>query len=164
MHPYPISRRRRLSLINKQLHNNQSVSVVSYSLYGNESIYLRGMIQTAKQAYLVYPDWELRFYHDEDVPSDILRTLASLKNVRLVDVIQEFPQWVANQVHPRSWRFLVASDPSVEIYVVRDADSRPSTREKAAVDEWIRSGLSFHIMRDHPYHIPNDNAVIMAGM
>lgn len=110
----------------KQLHNNQSVSVVSYSLYGNESIYVRGMIQTAKQAYLVYPDWELRVYHDEDVPSDILRTLASLKNVRLVDVIQEFPQWVANQVHPRSWRFLVASDPAVEIYVVRDADSRPS--------------------------------------
>ena len=29
-----------------------------------------------------------------------------------------------------------------------------------AVEEWIHSGKSFHIMRDHPYH----SAVVLGGM
>ena len=34
----------------------------------------------------------------------------------------------------------------------RDLDSRLSFREKMAVDEWVESGLRFHVMRDHPSH------------
>ena len=51
-----------------------------------------------------------------------------------------------------SWRFTVASDPSVTRYIMRDVDSRLSAREKLAVDEWVRSGRKFHVMRDHPSH------------
>jgi hypothetical protein len=54
-----------------------------------------------------------------------------------------------------SWRFLVASDPNIERYVIRDIDSRISRREKLAVDEWIASGKQFHVMRDHPSHSNN---------
>ena len=53
---------------------------------------------------------------------------------------------------PMVWRFLVASDKNVERYIVRDIDSRLSVREKQAVDEWIKSGKMFHVMRDHPSH------------
>ena len=35
---------------------------------------------------------------------------------------------------------------------VRDADSRVSPREAAAVAEWVRSGVAAHVMRDHPNH------------
>jgi len=36
--------------------------------------------------------------------------------------------------------------------ISRDTDSRLNHREKAAVDEWLESDKSFHIMRDHPFH------------
>jgi hypothetical protein len=37
-------------------------------------------------------------------------------------------------------------------YIVRDADSRLSLREKFALDEWIASGKGVHSIRDHPHH------------
>ncbi|HPC77997.1 MAG TPA: hypothetical protein PK811_06665, partial [bacterium] len=42
----------------------------------------------------------------------------------------------------------------------RDTDSRLNPREADAVEEWIESGKSFHIMRDHPQH----NVPICGGM
>ena len=42
----------------------------------------------------------------------------------------------------------------------RDSDSLLNIREKKAVDEWIKSDKSFHIMRDHKYH----KTRILAGM
>ncbi len=38
------------------------------------------------------------------------------------------------------WRLLVASDGTVDRFVVRDVDSSLGAREKAAVDEWIALG------------------------
>jgi hypothetical protein len=50
------------------------------------------------------------------------------------------------------WRFESSYDKNAKIVVFRDTDSRLSNREKIAVDEWINSDKTFHIMRDHPYH------------
>ena len=36
--------------------------------------------------------------------------------------------------------------------ISRDLDSRFSDREKFAVQEWLNSNKSHHIMRDHPHH------------
>jgi len=58
------------------------------------------------------------------------------------------------------WRFLVADDPTVDRYIVRDADSRLNLREKMAIEEWIESGKGVHILRDHPNH----NYVMNGGM
>lgn len=143
---------------------NGGLSVLSYSLYGNSSRYAFAMIQTAMQSQSIYPDWELRVYHDDEVPQDALQQLANITMVKLMNVNQEFPSWIANHVNPRCWRYLVASDPTVELYAIRDADSQPTLREKVAVEEWIRSGTTFHIMRDHPLHDPHGFAVILAGM
>jgi hypothetical protein len=57
-------------------------------------------------------------------------------------------------------RFLVVDDPTVEYAIVRDVDSRPTIRDLLAVNEWISSGLLFHTIRDHEYHIVQ----IMGGM
>jgi hypothetical protein len=35
----------------------------------------------------------------------------------------------------------------------RDLDSPLTQRERAAVNEWLSSNLTFHSMRDHPYHV-----------
>ena len=44
--------------------------------------------------------------------------------------------------------------------ISRDCDSLINIREKRAVDEWIYSNKSFHIMRDHNHH----KIRILAGM
>ena len=42
----------------------------------------------------------------------------------------------------------------------RDTDSRLTSREAIAVDQWLQSGKLFHVMRDHPEH----NTAILGGM
>ena len=58
------------------------------------------------------------------------------------------------------WRFLPVLDPSVDVMVSRDLDSRLTTREQAAVEEWLNTGLAFHVMRDNPQH----GTEILGGM
>ena len=43
-----------------------------------------------------------------------------------------------------------ASNPDVKFFISRDLDSRISERGEVAVEEWIQSGLDYHIIRDHP--------------
>ena len=50
------------------------------------------------------------------------------------------------------WRFLVAGDPAVDRFIIRDSDSRLNPRERLAVEEWIMSGKLIHSIRDHPNH------------
>ena len=57
-------------------------------------------------------------------------------------------------------RYLPLLDPSVDVMVSRDLDSRPTTREQAAVEEWLNTGLAFHVMRDNPQH----GTEILGGM
>ena len=58
------------------------------------------------------------------------------------------------------WRFIPVLDPTVDLMVSRDLDSRLTAREQAAVEEWLTTGLAFHVMRDHPAH----GASILAGL
>ena len=58
------------------------------------------------------------------------------------------------------WRFLVADDPDVDRYIVRDADSVVNIRECVAVQEWLASDRHFHVMRDNYDH----GELILAGM
>ena len=37
-------------------------------------------------------------------------------------------------------------------FIIRDADSRLSRRDFCAVEEWLKSGKMFHVLRDHPSH------------
>ena len=57
-------------------------------------------------------------------------------------------------------RFLPLVDPQVSVMVSRDLDSRLTAREQAAVEDWLETGLSFHVMRDHISH----SKEILAGM
>jgi len=59
------------------------------------------------------------------------------------------------------WRFAsYDTEQQYDYFVFRDTDSRISEREVLAVKEWIKSGKTLHIMRDHPHH----NHTILGGM
>jgi hypothetical protein len=49
-------------------------------------------------------------------------------------------------------RFLTGDDPTVDMYAVRDGDSRMLLRERWTLDEWEASEMPFHVLRDHPSH------------
>ena len=132
--------------------------VISMSLYGSNPRYTQGAIENAKLIDRVFPGWKLRIYlpkteksrhysrKDLDVPSHVIQQLESL-NVDLV-----FMNILTTGVKPVMWRFLVASDDTVDRFIVRDADSRLIPRDAAEVELWIQSGKAFHCIRDHPGH------------
>lgn len=128
--------------------------IISFSLWGNDRKYTYGAIKNAELADKIYSGWIVRYYCSKSVPTDIVSHLAQFKNSEII-FKNETGDWAG-----LFWRFYPASDRSVEIMISRDCDSRLNLRERTAVDEWINSENSFHIMRDHPDH----NFKILGGM
>jgi len=130
------------------------VKVISYSLWGNNPVYTVGALKNADLAGELFPDWTCVFYCFSSVPQEIVKELQAKSNtvVRMVDGDGDN----RGMFH----RFYPADEDGVERMICRDTDSRLSPREVLAVDEWIKQGTDFHIIRDHPYHgIP-----ILGGM
>jgi hypothetical protein len=148
--------------------------VVAFSLYGSDERYTGGALANARALLLnrsnrggslnsgspLSPlndggaEWRMRVYHDESPPPSVLQALSSL-GVECVLVPPEDRGPSGGQLaNPRTWRFLVASDPTVARYLIRDVDSRISRREAAAVRTWCSHtpSVPFHVMRDHPSH------------
>ena len=46
----------------------------------------------------------------------------------------------------------ITLDPQVDIFLSRDLDSAITSREVGAVEEWLKSEKTLHVMRDHPLH------------
>lgn len=127
--------------------------VISFSLWGHNPKYTQGAIENIKLSKKIYPEWTCRFYIG-DIPQNIYDIMKNEENVEIINMSQS-GDWTS-----MFWRFYPASESNVDIFIVRDTDSRLSMREKYAVDEWISSDKGLHIMRDHPFH----NSLIMGGM
>lgn len=128
--------------------------VVAFSLWGSGGIYSCGAVENARLVPSLYPGWTCRIYHDDSVPPEVLMELDALGVERVVMPPGSGP------VTGLYWRFLASDDPTVRRFVCRDCDSRVGPRERAAVEAWIVSGKSFHVMRDHPLH----SELMLAGM
>jgi hypothetical protein len=120
--------------------------LISLSLWGTNPKYLVGALRNAELAATMYPGWRMRFYCGSSVPEIVLARLQRFPNVEVV-CMPEPGDWRA-----LFWRFYPASESAVSVVLSRDADSRVSARESAAVDAWLHSDKDFHVMRDHPYH------------
>ena len=127
--------------------------LVSFSLYGEQPIYLIGALHNAKTISNWYPGWDVLFYVTKDVPENIIK---QLENTGAIIKVIDGP----SDHRASLYRYLAINMLEYERVIFRDCDSRSNEREVAAVNEWIKSNKSFHIMRDHPHHI----APIMAGM
>lgn len=121
--------------------------VISFSLWGDNPKYTIGAIENAKLAQEIYPGWDCYFFLGSSVTNTIQDRLLSIPNVVLF--YKDHPgDW-----RGMFWRFETSYDLEVDVSIFRDTDSRLSLREKYAVDEWLSSDKTFHIMRDHPYHM-----------
>jgi len=130
------------------------LKLIAFSLWGDNPKYLVGALRNAELAAELYPDWICRFYCADDLTIDCLNQLQTYSNVEIVLMPPKPDRGGA------FWRFFAAGDKDVSYALFRDADSRLSSREVAAVNEWLASGKTAHLMRDHPLHW----SPIMAGM
>lgn len=129
--------------------------IISFSLFGTDPKYGQGAVRNAEAAPFLYPGWTCRFHVDASVGTEVVEQLQS----RGAQVIRMAPEWPAAS-HGTLWRFLVADDPGVRRWIVRDADSLLNLREATAVQEWLASDRHFHLMRDHFDH----SELVLAGL
>jgi hypothetical protein len=120
--------------------------VISFGLYGAKDKYTQGAIKNAELVGTYFPGWVLRYYVTEDVPVNIVSKLRELGAE-----IESIPSGMGYS-SGMFWRFIVADDPTVDRYIVRDVDSRLNARDRIAVEEWIKSQYPVHIERDHVNH------------
>lgn len=127
--------------------------VISFGLWGGDKKYTHGALMNVELAAKHYPDYVCCFYVDKTVPDKILDRLESLNAE--VDI----PFETCNN-QQRYYRLSVIIDSTVDLFLIRDCDSRIGAREAECVREWEHSIYPVHIMRDHPRH----TAPIMGGM
>ncbi|XP_046450976.1 uncharacterized protein LOC124199264 isoform X2 [Daphnia pulex] len=160
--------------------------VIAYSLFGTgtkENVsavsnrydsLLRKILIAAEK---LYSGWIVRIYHNfhsENDPGNIVSKqlcelhcqFNHLDLCSVTDIIGNIPALtpidpaLLRGLNGRMFRFLVMLDPNVDVFISRDTDSVILQREVDAVDEWLRSNYTFHLMRDHKNH----TAIILAGM
>lgn len=135
------------------------MNYISFSLWGDNPLYNIGAIRNSELIKTIYPNWKMVLYYNSSVPKETIDQL-SKNEVLLFDMSN-------SDMYGMFWRFLAADIHDGEYVCFRDCDSRLSIREKLAVDEWITSNKSLHVMRDHPAHrAPHGNNTmgILGGM
>lgn len=130
------------------------VNVISFSVWGNSTVYSYGLLDNCLMIRELMPTFECWVYYNNSLAKEIRDKLESLKNVKMIKMND------TNDKRNTMWRFLPAFDPKVNICLVRDADSRIELKEIKAIVDWLKSGKDFHIMRNHPMH----KRKILAGM
>ncbi len=133
---------------------NPKENVIAYSLFGGLPRYCETSLINIDLAKEIYPEWTCRFYIDQSVPEKVVTRLQE-KGAEVIFVTEQ-----QKEISGLFWRFFVMDDPTVKRFLIRDADSLVSYRERAAVDEWLKSDKWFHTMRDFYSH----TELILAGM
>ncbi|KAK8407552.1 hypothetical protein O3P69_002244 [Scylla paramamosain] len=125
---------------------NVGSKVLSFSLYGNNPGYWKGLEDILLK---------VRLYTNPRYNAATLCPLLHRYNCLLyICDITSLPHPLGNlsNVHPMMWRLAPLGDSKISAMLIRDTDSQVTQREVSAVEEWLASGKMFHVMRDHPYH------------
>ena len=51
------------------------MNIISFSLYGDNPMYLRGAIENIKLAKIYYPEWKCRFYIDDSIKQELIEEI-----------------------------------------------------------------------------------------
>ena len=135
---------------------NPAENIIAYTLWGDSDRYFIPLMENLRLIKHLYPGWTARIHLDASVPA-----------AQRQDLAQNGAQIVEFQLPPDMpghrrllWRFAVLGDPTVRRYLIRDADSLLTVKERVAVDAWLASNFHFHTMRDYFTHTD----LLLAGM
>jgi hypothetical protein len=119
-------------------------SVISLSLWGEDPVYNLGALANCELYPRFLKNWQVWVYCPVSYnPEVVYQIRARGGRVVFVEPGDRLGMF---------WRYFAADHPQVQHVIFRDADSRPSEREARLVNDWIKSGKRFHIIRDHPAH------------
>ena len=127
--------------------------------------YFAGIEANLKQMPLFYPGYTMRVYHhglSKSLREQLCHLACHNNALDLCDAknLPGNPMTDATELFPMIWRFFPTLDPQVDIVHVRDLDSIFSSREHAAVREFLASDKPMHCMRDNINHTPK----VLGGM
>ena len=120
--------------------------VISYSLVQNQSTFTAGALRNLMLAKRLLPDWEVRYYVGVNISTHITQLL-SVYGANILYVSE-----AEVKVPPPYWAYLVADDPKVSRFLVRNVIHRLSPRQTHLIKDWERSDYAFHNIRDRPWH------------
>lgn len=135
------------------------MKAICFSLYGDSPRYIVGAIKNATLASRYFPFTDgflVRFYCGRSVPEWVISTLQRTKGTQIIRMTDAPENHTA-----KLWRYLAFSDRSLDVVICRDSDARLSYRDRIAHEDWLQSGLDYHIIKDHPI---GHNYAISAGM
>ncbi len=139
---------------------------ISFSLWGDDLLYIDGMTENIKLAPLVYPGWTVIVYVSEDCPVlSYLKTLDCELVVmpKFMTIDREKDDWVWQFEHTAMfWRYYILDDMKEgDVVIIRDADSRLSKREADVVNHWLTTPyIACRIAENASHH----NSFAMSGM
>lgn len=140
---------------NPPAFNKNAQNIIAFSLFGDNPRYCEVAIMNCHAAKRHMPAWKCRFYCDVSVPTAVLNRI-----IRMGGEIHMVSEEDHKEIHPLMWRFLVISDPQVERFLLRDADSLIGLRETKTIEEWVKSDKWFHLIRDYFSH----SELLLAGL
>jgi hypothetical protein len=132
---------------------DKSNKVISLSLFGTKKKYTLGSLNFVASAKKYLPEWKIVFFLGRSVSETHLRRL-ELLGVTVIRVEE------SEDLSASSWRFRIRLLGNPSWIIFRDADSVVTRREARAVEQWVNSERTAHIIRDHPFH----SAPILAGL
>ena len=122
------------------------LQIVSFTLFLNNADHTRGALRNLRLSKLLLPEWTIRFYISTNITQNIIQLLSLYgAEVILVDETK-FP------IPCQYWAYLVADDPAVSRYLVRNATHRLSPRQVHLIHDWLMSDKPFHSLRERPWH------------
>lgn len=127
------------------------MKIVSTCLFGDHALYQEYLPAALRAHHCLFKGWTYRIYHDQRIDEGgYARALRALAARGLVELV-EIPGRVMIE-KALLWRIMPLWDNSVERFLMRDADSVASYRERRAVETWVRSGLAAHAIGDKRGH------------
>lgn len=125
--------------------------VISFSLFGTNMKYYVGAERNVQDIKELLPNWDINIYHNNNVLPDYKLRLSEL-GANLINVEDVILGNKTSDHFPYFWRFISFLDNRITL--VRDLDSRISTREITYINRWLDSDCDYFIIRDHPWHSP----------
>jgi len=108
----------------------------------------------------VYPDWEMRIYHDDRVTQyPYWKAMERMQEAGLLKLI--YVGKAETLCGSMLWRLIPAWDPEVQYVLCRDVDSLQTPRERKAIERWIASGKPVSALHDSQSH---SSSALMGGM
>lgn len=128
-------------------------NVFAFCIYGNNIKYNKGLIENIEIISKIYPDFQVWIVGGNDVNKEWIDKYTSFENVR-------YHTENLSGGELMTYRFFLLDKDDVDFFFIRDADSRIEERDQWCIDQFLKSGKTLHIIRDHYHH----RRLIMGGM